>query len=138
VNASSVVVKSEIAAGQITSDSSIPINTATGTREAAETAVRSTDGTPPAAETGTGIQAKTPILRRFHGSAKIDATRLSRDVDAIASSVVQHLAGLLDAKVTITIEIEAEIPTGAPDNVVRTVTENCRTLKFENSGFEES
>jgi len=26
----------------------------------------------------------------------------------------------------------------APDNVVRTVTENCRTLKFENSGFEES
>ena len=72
------------------------------------------------------------MLRRFHGSAKIDATRLSRDVDLIASSVVQHLAGLLDAKVTITVEIEAEIPSGAPDNVVRTVTENCRTLKFEN------
>jgi hypothetical protein len=79
-----------------------------------------------------------PALRRFHGSAKIDATRLSRDVDVIASSVVQHLAGLLDAKVTITVEIDAEIPSGAPDNVVRTVTENCRTLKFENSGFEES
>jgi len=30
------------------------------------------------------------------------------------------------------------IPNGAPDNVVRTVTENCRTLKFESSGFEES
>jgi hypothetical protein len=60
------------------------------------------------------------VLRRFHGSAKIDATRLSRDVDLIASSVVQHLAGLLDAKVTITVEIEAEIPSGAPDNVVRT------------------
>jgi hypothetical protein len=51
--------------------------------------------------------------------------------------VVQHLSGLLDAKVTITVEIEAEIPSGAPDNVFRTVTENCRTLKFENSGFEE-
>jgi hypothetical protein len=84
-----------------------------------------------------GKQSKTPVLRRFHGSAKIDATRLSRDVDLIASSVVQHLAGLLDAKVTITVEIEAEIPSGAPDNVVRTVTENCRTLKFENQGFEE-
>jgi hypothetical protein len=83
------------------------------------------------AETGkstrdSGKQSKTPVLRRFHGSAKI------------ASAVVQRLAGLLDAKVTIAIEIEAEIPTGAPDNVVRTVTENCRTLKFENSGFEES
>jgi len=55
----------------------------------------------------------------------MDATRLSRDVD------------LLDAKVTITVEIEAKISTGAPDNVVRTVTENCRTLKFESSGFEQ-
>jgi hypothetical protein len=26
--------------------------------------------------------------------------------------------------VTVTIEIEAEIPSGAPDNVIRTVTEN--------------
>jgi hypothetical protein len=85
-----------------------------------------------------GTKPKTPVLRRFHGSAKIDATRLSRDVDLIASSVVQHLAGLLDAKVTITLEIEAEIPSGAPDNVVRTVTENCRTLKFDSQGFEES
>jgi hypothetical protein len=25
---------------------------------------------------------------------------------------------------------------GVPDNVVRTVTENSRKLKFENSGFE--
>ena len=90
-------------------------------------------------DTGTGVvKPKVPVLRRFHGSAKIDATRLSRDVDLIASSVVQHLAGLLDAKVTITVEIEAEIPSGAPDNVVRTVTENCRTLKFDNSGFEDS
>jgi hypothetical protein len=35
------------------------------------------------------------------------------------------------------LEIEAQIPQGAPDNVVRTVTENSRTLKFTgNSGFE--
>jgi hypothetical protein len=51
--------------------------------------------------------------------------------------VVQHLAGLLDAKVKITLEIEADLPSGAPENVVRTVTENCRTLKFDSQGFEE-
>ena len=51
--------------------------------------------------------------------------------------MVQHLSGLVGATVTVTIEIEAEIPSGAPDNVIRTVTENCRTLKFENQGFEE-
>jgi hypothetical protein len=39
-------------------------------------------------------------------------------------------------KVRVTLEIEAEIPQGAPDNVVRTATENSRTLKFTASGFE--
>ena len=91
---------------------------------------------------GTGMSqsgsTKSPGLRRFHGSATLNATRLSRDVDAIATSVVQHLAGLLDAKVKITLEIEADMPSGAPENVVRTVTENCRTLKFDSQGFEEA
>ena len=35
------------------------------------------------------------------------------------------------------LEIEAEIPSGAPENVVRTVTENSRTLKFTSQGFEK-
>src|SRR5579885_25853 len=91
-----------------------------------------------ASPSGGVAEPKKAVLRRFHGTARIDATRLSRDVDQIASAVVQHLSGLLGTKVTVTLDIEAEIPSGAPDNVVRTVTENCRTLKFENSGFEES
>ncbi len=37
---------------------------------------------------------------------------------------------------TGTLEIDATIPDGAPDHVVRTVTENSRTLKFESHGFE--
>jgi hypothetical protein len=37
----------------------------------------------------------------------------------------------------VTLEIQAEIPSGAPENVVRTVTENGRTLKFTTQGFEE-
>ena len=36
-----------------------------------------------------------------------------------------------------TVEIEADIPAGAFDNVVRTITENGRVLNFAaNSGFE--
>jgi hypothetical protein len=147
LNASSVVVKSEVAAAQIEKDSA-PLTTS-GTGFGFDESAGVVTGTIGSGTAGTGgetgkgagdggTKLKTPVLRRFHGSARIDATRLSRDVDLIASSVVQHLAGLLDAKVTITLEIEAEIPSGAPDNVVRTVTENCRTLKFENQGFEES
>jgi hypothetical protein len=38
--------------------------------------------------------------------------------------------------VTVTLEIEAEMPGGAPETVVRTVTENSRSLKFTSQGFE--
>ena len=51
---------------------------------------------------------------------EIDGARLSRDVDQIVTAVVQHLSELPGSKVTVTIEINAEIPSGAPDNVVRT------------------
>jgi transketolase len=37
----------------------------------------------------------------------------------------------------ITIENSADLPDGAPDGVVRTVTENCRTLRLTGYGFEE-
>jgi hypothetical protein len=45
--------------------------------------------------------------------------------------------GLVGAQVTISIDISAHIPDGVPGDVVRTVMENCRTLKFKSSGFEE-
>jgi hypothetical protein len=35
------------------------------------------------------------------------------------------------------LEIEAVIPSGAPDSVIRTVTENRRTLKFTSQGFKK-
>jgi hypothetical protein len=34
------------------------------------------------------------------------------------------------------LEIEAELPEGAPDNVVHTVTENAPTLRFKSAAFE--
>ena len=74
--------------------------------------------------------------RRFHGAVALDSTRVGRDASQIADEVIAHLAGLVGAKVTVTLEIEAEIPSGAPDHVVRTVTENSRTLKFSSQGFE--
>ena len=76
-------------------------------------------------------------LTRFHGTVALDATRVGRDASLIAEEVISHLAGLVDAEVTVTLEIAAQVPTGAPDEVVRTVTENSRTLKFTSQGFEK-
>ena len=66
----------------------------------------------------------------------MDPTRVGRDAGQVADEVIAHLAGLLGADVRLTLEIEANIPDGAPEQVVRTVTENSRTLNFDDSGFE--
>jgi predicted AAA+ superfamily ATPase len=76
--------------------------------------------------------------RRFQGSVRLDPTRLVRDAGTIAEEVVARLTGLVGADVEITLEIQARIPDGASENVVRAVTENCRTLRFDSHGFEES
>ena len=71
----------------------------------------------------------------YPGSQIVTASNAS----TIAEAIVQHLTGILRSNVSITLEIDATLPEGVPDNVVRTVTENCRTLKFESgSGFEET
>ena len=94
---------------------------------------------PPTAPGGDAPVPQAPRTlkpRRFHGTVNLDATRLGRDAGKIAEEVVAHLVGLIGSTVTVTIEVSAEIPDGAPDNVVRTVTENSKTLKFTSHGFE--
>ena len=75
--------------------------------------------------------------KRFHGSALLNSTRVGRDAGRIADEVISHLTSLVGAEVQVTLEIEAKVPSGAPDQVVRTVTENCTTLKFTSQGFED-
>ena len=73
----------------------------------------------------------------FFGNVGVDAARISRDMDTLAKEVVQHLASLPGAVVKVTVEIQASVPSGVPDATVRTVSENCRTLKFTSHGFEK-
>lgn len=79
---------------------------------------------------------KEKKYRRFHGSVTLDPLKLSTEAGKIHEAVVQHLQALDDADLEITLEIKARIPDGAPDHAVRTVTENCNTLKFREHGFE--
>jgi hypothetical protein len=80
------------------------------------------------------IAPTTP--RRFYGSVRLDPGRLNRDFGRVTQEVVAHLTGLVDARVEITIEVRAEHNVGFPDDIVRAVSENARTLKFESQGFE--
>ena len=70
------------------------------------------------------------------GPTGLDLTRPGRDASQIAEEAISRLTGLVGAEVKVTLEIEAEMPDGAPEHVVRTVTENGRTLEFTSQGFE--
>lgn len=74
--------------------------------------------------------------KRYHGVAELVAERAGRDAARIAEEVISHLDSLPGASVKVTLEIAAEVPGGVPENVVRIVTENGRTLKFTSQGFE--
>lgn len=77
-------------------------------------------------------------LRHYYGTVQVNSLRLERDASEVFREVVQHLEGQLGSRVRITPEIEADIPDGASGDVVRTATENARTLRFTQSAFEES
>jgi hypothetical protein len=74
--------------------------------------------------------------KRFHGTVTLDPHRVGRDAGKIAEEVVAHLVGIVGARVQVSLDIEAEIPSGVPEGAARAVTENCRTLRFLSHGFE--
>jgi hypothetical protein len=76
--------------------------------------------------------------RRFYGTVELNATRIGRDAGQIAETIIQHPTTLPNAKVTLTLEIHADLPDGASDHIIRTVTENAHTLKVKDFSFEEA
>ena len=74
--------------------------------------------------------------KRFYGTVDLDPERVGRDASRIAEEVIAHLSALVGSDVKVTLEIEASLPSGAPEQVVRIVTENSVILKFESHGFE--
>ncbi|MDR3358353.1 MAG: DUF499 domain-containing protein [Desulfovibrio sp.] len=140
-----LVVKSDIAAGQQRKDAEAEQakreHAASGEAEQPGNPVSGT-GTPPVAGGQSDPAATTqlppkPEYRRFHGSVQLDALRVGRDAGRIADEVIQHLTKLLGADVQVTLEIHACLQDGATEKIIRDITENCRTLRFDAFGFEE-
>lgn len=132
LNESGLVVRPEAARHQIAAMTAAAGATATTTMGAAGTGQQR----PPGGAPTPSVPETAAASKRFHGAVVLDSNRVGRDAGRVADEVISHLTSLVGSKVTVTLEIEAEIPSGAPEKVVRTVTENCRTLKFSEHGFE--
>jgi len=77
------------------------------------------------------------LRRRFFGVKALNPDRYALDFKTIADEILAHLRQP-GTRLTVRLEIEAERDEGFSEAEVRTVSENSRTLRFDQSGFEES
>jgi hypothetical protein len=92
-------------------------------------------GSGPSGDGGTAPAA--PAYTRFYGTVRLDPERFGRDLNRLYQEVIQHLTAPEGVDLEITVEISASKKDGYPDDKARIVTENARTLKFDQYGFED-
>jgi predicted AAA+ superfamily ATPase len=139
----SVLVKPDVAAKQLDREEEerrpATAGTASNGSGVPSTATVESGGAVTVGPGSTGVRVVTapPRLKRFHGTVRLDALRVGRDASRITEEVIQHLTTVAGSSVQVTLEVTADLPDGASDKLVRDVTENCRTLRFDNFAFEE-
>jgi muconolactone delta-isomerase len=126
-NDTGLLVKPEVAKRRIEEE----------TRARGDLAASSTEQTEEQQKEGPEAEKIAAAPRRFHGTVELDPERVGRDASQIADEVISHLSSLVGAEVRVTLDIDAKIPSGASEQVVRTVTENSKSLKFQQHGFEK-
>lgn len=66
----------------------------------------------------------------------LDPQRVNREMGLIVEEVIERLTSIVGCDVEISIEVNAKLPDGFDESMIRTVSENSRTLKFAHFGFE--
>lgn len=84
----------------------------------------------------TTVPQPEPKTTRYYGRVALDPQRVNKDMGLIVEEVIERLTGLVGCDVTITLEINAQHREGFDEGIIRTVSENGRTLKFDHYEFE--
>jgi hypothetical protein len=88
------------------------------------------------AGSGSGGSASTKKTM-FFGSVELDPIKAKLQFSDVAEEVLMLFTQKPGVKVRISVEIEAESPSGFDDGIQRAVRENCDQLKFKNRAFED-
>jgi hypothetical protein len=140
IESAGLIVKADVARRQLDAEVRAVADTGSSGTGGAGHGGATSDAAAGSGTGGSGSGGSLPdgsrVLRRYHGTVTLDPARVGRDASRIADEVISHLVGQVGAQVRVTLEIEVVIPSGAPDHIVRIVTENSRSLRFENHGFE--
>ena len=131
LDASSVIVKAEVAARQVEREQPTTPKVHSTTNEPGPGG-----GTIDPGRAKIASSTPTPVTKqRFYGRVSLDPLRMLRDLGDIAETIVKELARA-DASMTITVEIEATADGGFAEGIRRTVDENATTLHFEVHEFD--
>lgn len=141
ISQSDLLVKTNVALKQIVAEKKeepvTPINPNSGGVQPEGPSGVSPSGGKGTQTTPSGGGATKATNTHFFMSAKLDTTRVNRDVNNYVQEIIQHLMAVDGSDVELILEVSVKAPDGIPSNVVRTVSENCRTLKITNFGFDE-
>ena len=77
------------------------------------------------------------VKTRFFGVKTLSSDKVALDFKNIAEEVLAHLRNG-NTHLTVRIEIEATDASGFDEAKIRTVSENAKTLKFDQAGFEDN
>jgi predicted AAA+ superfamily ATPase len=85
---------------------------------------------------GSGSRGGVDKAHTFIGTVDVNAATAKMRLVEIADEIISRLAGDPQAKVSVTVEINAEFPAGVSDSVKRAVAENAASLGFRNRTWE--
>ena len=85
-----------------------------------------------------GRGADPHVPRVFRGTVDLDEARPVKHFGDISKEILDHFAASVGVELTVELVVTANSEEGFSDHIVRTVTENARTLKFDDgSGFSQ-
>lgn len=91
---------------------------------------------PSGSNTPTATQSPGSTKKRFYGITALDPILAKKQFADVVDEVVQQFTTKVGSEVKITVEVQAQLPTGFDESVQRAVRENCKTLKFSSFDFE--
>lgn len=88
---------------------------------------------------GVPTPPKQPASKKtvFFGQVELDPIKAKLQFSDVAEEVLMLFTQKPGVKIKVSLEIQAEAPSGFDESTQRAARENCNQLKFKNHGFDE-
>jgi hypothetical protein len=90
----------------------------------------------PIVGTAVGPSTGPGKAKSFYGSVEVNPATAKMRLVQLAEEIISNLASDPQAELKITVEITADFPNGATDQIKRAVSENAKSLGFKTSTWE--